>query len=73
MEAAAEHDFCFPRLIGMFRAIECAQIDCATCQAGTMDEPFGIQIILGNCFVITCFDLVIQTSDVSKIICPSLP
>ncbi len=53
VEASAEHDFCFPRLIGMSRATECAQIFCAICQTGPPDGPFDTRILIGNCFAIS--------------------
>ncbi len=48
VEASAEHDFCFPRLIGMSRATECAQIFCAICQTGLPDGLFDARIFIGK-------------------------
>ncbi len=44
VEANAEHDFRFKRLIGMLRTMERAQIFCAICQAPPLDRPFDTLI-----------------------------
>ncbi len=52
VEANAEHDFRFKRLIGMLRTTERAQIFCAICQTPPPDRPFDTPIIIGK-YIIT--------------------
>ena len=45
VEANAEHDFCFKRLIGMLRTMERTQIFCTICQAPLLTRPFDTRIL----------------------------
>ncbi len=48
MEANAEHDFRFKRLIGMLRTMERTQIFCTICQAPLPARPFDNRILYGK-------------------------
>ncbi len=48
VEANAEHDFRFKRLIGMLRTMERAHIFCAICQMALPDSPFDTRTLIGN-------------------------